>query len=125
MFNPAALFFSLFSIVADSVRPVRVKGATVGYRVAIGRARLHVDATEVSVWMTGAGACLVTLYRAPAPRVDWTAAPVPSPGAFAASFPTICGARRMDRAPVAPVRRYRPVWRISPRPSSVRLAGVA
>ena len=110
--NPAALLFTVFSIVADAVRPVRVNGSTVGYRVAIGRCRLHVDSTEVSVWMTGAGACLVTLYRADSPA---TSSPATSSPAGVLE-PTAC---------TAPARRRVNVWRSYPRPVAVRLAGVA
>lgn len=107
MTNPAALLFALFSIVADAVRPVRVNGSTVGYRVAIGRCRLHVDSTEVSVWMTGAGACLVTLYRAESP-VTWSPVVILEPTPY-----------------TAPARRRSNVWRSYPRPVAFRLAGVA
>ena len=114
----SALILPVLAIIHGTVRAVTVNGQTVGYRVSIGRVRLHVDHDEVFVWTVGSGASLRRLFgpaHVEAIETDPTEVVLPAaPHLLAMVAP----------APVGPRPRVN-VWRRSPRPAAVRLVGVA
>lgn len=114
----SSLILPALAIIHGTVRAVTVNGQTVGYRVSIGRVRLHVDHEEVFVWTTGSGASLRRLFGpAQVEVIEADPAEVVLPAA-----PHLLAI--VAPAPVGPRPRV-DVWRRSPRPAAVRVAGVS
>lgn len=108
---------SALSALADSVRISR----TGAIRIHLGRVRIYIDREEVVVWEAGAPAIASRLPLA-GTAAETEAAPAPQLEAVDALDAILS---EPVPAPVARRRRRRPVWRTYPRPSAVRLAGVA